>query len=344
MKLKTLNDLLETTPALLDFVAVPSPLSSDYLKALIIEKLGEVEPVHQNPYVFMYDGALWFNTHGWFFTHVINVMLAEYSPIENYNRTEEKTETNSGEDERVLDGRDTFDRTLNDSVNVTDGTNEDMTGTVTVDNTGTDTNAKTGTETTTHTGTEATAHTGTVTEAHTGTDSRTISKDETQKIAGLDSSTFNNANQLIADNGDDLTHGESITTTHNDTDTLTHNKTDQLTHNTTDTLTHNTSELTTYDTDHNIEKQIRTSKAVSITDYTSKDLTDTFTHGHIVETESNIHGNIGVTTNQQMIEQELALVKAFNAYDVIVSVFENDLFITCYSDAFEGVDYEYSGV
>lgn len=296
MKLKTLNDLLETTPALLDFVAVPSPLSSDYLKALIIEKLGEVEPVHQSAAVFVADGTLWFNTHGWLFTHVINIMSAEYSPIENYNRTEETTETNSGDDVTTHEG------------------------TVTDTKTGTDTTVKTGTDTETMTGTEATAHTGTVTEAHTGTDSRTISKDETQKIAGLDSSTFNNANQLIADNGDDLTHGESITTTHNNTDTLTHNTTDQMSHNTTDTLTHN------------------------VTDEVEHDTTDTLTHGHVVEKESNIHGNIGVTTNQQMIEQELALVKAFNAYDVIVSVFENDLFITCYNDAFGGDEYEYSGV
>lgn len=296
MKLKTLNDLLETTPALLNFVAVPSPLSSEHLKALIIEKLGEVEPVHQSAAVFIADGTLWFNTHGWLFTHVINIMAAEYSPIENYNRTEETTETNSGDDVTTHEG------------------------TVTDTKTGTDTTVKTGTDTETMTGTEATAHTGTVTEAHTGTDGRTITKDETQKIAGLDSSTFNNANQLVANNGDSLTHGESITTTHNNTDTLTHNTTDQMTHNVTDTLTHN------------------------VTDEVEHDTTDTLTHGHVVERESNIHGNIGVTTNQQMIEQELALVKAFNAYDVIVSVFEDDLFITCYTDAFGGGEYEYSSV
>ena len=344
MKLKTLNEMLETTPSLLNFVTVPSPLSSEYLKALIIEKLGEVEPLHQKPAVFMSDGALWFNTHGWFFTHIINVMLAEYSPIENYNRTEEKTETNSGEDVRDLDGRDTFDRTLTGVEDVTDSTRDEMTGTVTVAKTGTETDVKTGTETTTHTGTEATAHTGTETEAHTGTDSRTITKDETQKIAGLNSSTMNNANQLVADNSDDLVHGESVTTTHNTTDNTTHNTTDTLTHDTTDTLTHNTSELTTYDTDHDIAHEISKSNSGTVNDYISKDLTDTFTHGHVIETESNIHGNIGVTTNQQMIEQEIALIKSFNAYDVIVSVFENDLFITCYNDAFGGDEYEYSGV
>ena len=296
LKLKTLNDLLETTPALLDFVAVPSPLSSDYLKALIIEKLGEVEPIHQSAAVFVADGTLWFNAHGWLFTHVINIMAAEYSPIENYNRTEETTETNSGDDVTTHEG------------------------TVTDTKTQTDTIVKSGTDTERLTGTEATAHTGTVTEAHTGTDSRTITKDETQKIAGLNSSNFSNANQLIADNGDDLTHGESITTTHNNTDTLTHNTTNNVSHYITDTQTHDISDAVDHDT------------------------TDTLSHGHVVERESNIHGNIGVTTNQQMIDQELALVKAFNGYDVIVSVFENDLFITCYNDAFGGGEYEYSDV
>ena len=42
------------------------------------------------------------------------------------------------------------------------------------------------------------------------------------------------------------------------------------------------------------------------------------------------HGNIGVTTNQQMIEQELALLAKFNIYDWIAKQFAADLMLAIY--------------
>ena len=42
------------------------------------------------------------------------------------------------------------------------------------------------------------------------------------------------------------------------------------------------------------------------------------------------HGNIGVTTNQQMIEQELELLRHFDIYDWIAAKLENELFIQVY--------------
>lgn len=48
------------------------------------------------------------------------------------------------------------------------------------------------------------------------------------------------------------------------------------------------------------------------------------------ETENNrIHGNIGVTTTQQMINQELELRK-INIYEMIAELYESEFFIRCY--------------
>lgn len=82
----------------------------------------------------------------------------------------------------------------------------------------------------------------------------------------------------------------------------------------------------------------------------------TLTHGEVIQTNSSgnvnqshgenintnygktdtnvdnnhIHGNIGVTTAQDMARQEISLVATFNIYQNIVSLIENDLFMCVY--------------
>lgn len=46
--------------------------------------------------------------------------------------------------------------------------------------------------------------------------------------------------------------------------------------------------------------------------------------------ESHIHGNIGVTTNQQMIEEELKLRNRYNIYDIIADSFKKDFCLMVY--------------
>lgn len=68
--------------------------------------------------------------------------------------------------------------------------------------------------------------------------------------------------------------------------------------------------------------------------------TDTLTHGENIATNygkthtntanNHLHGNIGVTTYTQMFEQEISLVNTFNIYDAIVSLIQNDLFLSVY--------------
>ena len=67
----------------------------------------------------------------------------------------------------------------------------------------------------------------------------------------------------------------------------------------------------------------------TITD-TYQNRTDTTAYGKINTRKSNIHGNIGVTTNQQMIEQELELLRHFDIYGYIAELFENDNMLLIY--------------
>lgn len=67
-----------------------------------------------------------------------------------------------------------------------------------------------------------------------------------------------------------------------------------------------------------------------------KGATDTTNYGHVVTDttgnllESHIHGNIGVTTNQQMLEAELATRPKLNIYSIIVDSFRNRFCLLVY--------------
>lgn len=58
--------------------------------------------------------------------------------------------------------------------------------------------------------------------------------------------------------------------------------------------------------------------------------TDDFTHGHIETYDRLRHGNIGVTTNDQLITEELLLLEKFNPYDWIAAKFERENFLQIY--------------
>lgn len=62
--------------------------------------------------------------------------------------------------------------------------------------------------------------------------------------------------------------------------------------------------------------------------------TTELTHGEQIADShtktSRIHGNIGVTTSQQMLEQEIAVTDKLNIYDVITNDFKNRFCILVY--------------
>lgn len=220
-------------------VSVPAPLNAETVKSAIMVRSGLMTPLYKEPRVFQSLVTHWFITKQWTFQHLINIIQAEYSPIENYNRHEDTTDTLSGEDVLTMAG----------------GNKE------------------------THSGTDTETHSGTDTDTHSGTDTTTNS------ISAENQSGWSN------DTKSDLAHGESIATIHGHTINDTHGHT--------------------------------------ITD-TYQNRSDTTEYGKINTRESDIHGNIGVTTNQQMIEQELELLRHFDIYRYIAELFEADNMLLIY--------------
>lgn len=198
---------------------------------------------------------------------------------------------------------------------------ETVTGSREGSRSGSDTHSGTDTTTTsssrdatdTHSGTDTTTTSGSKSgsDAHTGTDTLTDTVTRENEIAGFNSSTYSDANKETESGTHATAHGETIT------------KSEQSSGS--EALAHGHKIVTDEDTTGS----------------------EALAHGHVITTtgtdseetentrESHIHGNIGVTTAQQMIEAELNLADKFWIYDYIASAFETDNFITAYDSYYE---------
>lgn len=180
----------------------------------------------------------------------------------------------------LLDNTDAYiTETTNTEQNTNSTNNGTDTGTITHAIAGNDTTTGTGTITHGISGDDTTTNTGTVTTGGTSTENTTNSN----SIYGFNSDSGSNSDAQ-SHNG---TTNVDQTETRNTTDKITHNTTDTETRDTTDTITHNTTDTETHD--------------LATGQTGSEKVTGTITH------ETHRHGNIGVTTNQQMLEEERKL-------------------------------------
>lgn len=202
---------------------------------------------------------------------------------------------------------------------------EDETVTGTRETSGANTDTHSGTDTTTtsdtvsgsdtHSGTDTTTTSGSKSgsEAHTGTDTLTDNVTRENEIAGFDSSTYQDANKETETGTHATAHGETITTSGQESGS----------------------------------ESIAHGEVITKAEQSSG--SEALAHGHIIQTAtegtedtettraSHVHGNIGVTTSQQMIEAELALADKFWIYDYIASAFETDNFITVYNSYYDSI-------
>ena len=316
-----------------DLMHFPEGFTDDDKTAVkdnILIECAELECLYPNPTVMKNVIGIWSYKELPYWQRVYNASLLEYNAIENYRRMETetiqdgKTEEHSGSDVNRAGGTDALART----------------GTDTATDSGTEALARTGSDTSTDSGTEALARTGTVTSAATGTDSSTVeSTTETEQggndTTGHDITGFDSM-QLVNNTQDQTTYGktEDVDTT-TDTD-ITYGRTDTQTNNTTDTTTfgkvntqqHNTTDTTTFG-------KVNTQQH-NTTDTTTYGKTDTFQHGEKIEHEGTsersvlAYGNIGVTTSQQMLTQELDIAKIINVIPIIVESFKDRFCLMVY--------------
>ena len=284
-----------------DNMAFPEAMTTtektDTINNIILE-CAELEVLYTNPAFMKFAIQTWSRKELPTWVRVYNASVAEYDPIENYNRYEESTQTTDMT--RQHSGNDTRRMVIDQT--------EANRGTDTTTNSGKDTTQLSGSDGS-HTVIDADeVHTGTDTTTNTGTDVTT------NQIAGFDSNTLvdHDKSTLAHGHGTSLLHGESVATDTTEDITITHGKKEELT--------------------HGLQTQLAHGHAVD----TDADNTETTTHGLKIEddgdvtTESHIHGNIGVTTSQMMLESELSIAPKLNIINYITESFKKRFCLLVY--------------
>lgn len=151
-----------------------------------------------------------------------------------------------------------------------------------------------------HSGSDTSTHSGSDTETNSGSDTETNSGNDVNAATGNDVNT----NKIAAfDSATLVTHDES---------TLAHGQTNTLTHGHVLTTAHG--HVVTTDHGH------------VITDSHGEKIEDDVT----VTRSGRVHGNIGVTTSQQMLQQELDIAPKLNITNIIIDSFKNRFCLLVY--------------
>lgn len=280
--------LVDYDNTIFDLMQLPEGVDLADVADHIIYKYGDAPLFSPDPETVKFYMGRWSKRRLPLWNRYKAAIEAEYDPIENYNRHEITTLTKTG----------TIDR---------DGTNSDV-------DSGSDSTVRSGSEELAKTGSEEMAKTGSETSTRNGEDeltysgTKTTTKDDTttREVSAFNSGAYDPDNQETLD-------GEEVESFTNRKDTRTYtdledeysfnNRKDTTTYsNRKDTTTYNNvQDTTTYGgtTTHNIDE----SQTFNTTDSTT----------------STISGNIGVTTSQQMLEQEFEVIKKLDLIDYIAT-------------------------
>ena len=280
----------------------------------ILIECAELEVLYAAPAVMKNCIGIWSRKELPVWQRIYNASLLEYNPIENYRRDETETiadarkEEHSGTDTNTASGTDTTTASGTDT--------NTASGTDTTTASGTDTNTASGTDTNSASGTDSTLGNSSRTTTDGGTD---VTKND---VTGFDSNAMVPSNQQTVEHGmtQGVTENASNSTTYGRTDTVTHGRVDSFQHGKVEALQHGKVE----EFQHGKVEALQHGKV------------EAFQHGETIEhsggtTRTNLaFGNIGVTTSQQMLTQEIEIAKIINVIPYIVDSFKNRFCILVY--------------
>ena len=286
-----------------DLMQIPEALDKDTLVDNLLAETAELEVLYPNPVVFKNLVGVWSAKQIDIWNRLYATTQYEYNPIENYNRYE--TGSDSGTGRTTHSGTDTTTETTTHGG--TDGRTEAIStgGKDTLDMSRRD--GGTETENTT-----SSVELG-------GQDETTGADTKGHWIAGFDSQPSGQDDGLVKQTRD---QDDATTTTE-------YGKTEDGTGTKTTTFgkTETNKDETTYGKTENVQETKTYGETIG--------KTGGLTHGEQVATtnegehELHAHGNIGVTTTQQLIREQRE-TDLFNLYDIIIEDFKMRFCILVY--------------
>ena len=163
-------------------------------------------------------------------------------------------------------------------------------------------------------------------------ESSTDVTDGTRQHSGTDTSSTTVDNDVVHSGSDVTANSGTDTTTNSGTDTTTNQI---ASYDSTVLQTHDTSSLLhghMESTQHGMSSTLSHGEHVA----TDETVSGSMTHGEKIDDDitlthtSRIHGNIGVTTSQQMLEQELIVAPKLNTINYIIESFKNRFCLMVY--------------
>lgn len=297
--------LVDYDNSIFDLMQLPEGVDLADVADHIIYKYGDAPLFSPDPETVKFYMGRWSKRRLPLWERYKAAIEAEYNPIENYNRYEVTTLSKTG----------TIDR---------DGTNSDVgSGSDSTVRSGSEELAKTGSEEMAKTGSEETAKTGSETSTRNGEDeltysgSKTTTKDDTttREVSAFNSGTYDPDNQETLD-------GEEVESFTNRKDTRTYTDLeDELSYNNRkDTTTFsNRKDTTTFSNRKDTTTYNNITDQTTYGGITTHNIDESQTFNTTDSTTSTISGNIGVTTSQQMLEQEFEVIKKLDLIDYIAT-------------------------
>lgn len=323
--------LFNWDPTIFDLMQIPEALDKDTLVQNLLAETADLEVLYPNPVVFKNLVGVWSAKQIDIWNRLYATTQYEYNPIENYDRME--TGSNTGTGSTTHSGTDTSTDT--ETHGGTTGRTEALTtgGKDTLDMTRKEggTEGRTGSSTTEDGGTETQASTNQVTNG--GSDVVTGADTKGHWIAGFDATAIPPDDGLVKQSRDqdDATtttqYGKTESGTGSATTTFGKTVGTDTSETTTFGKTETNKDETTYGKTENINETITHGQTITST--------GSVTHGEQITTENDgehelhSHGNIGVTTTQEMIRQQRE-IELFNIYDIIIEDFKMRFCILIY--------------
>ena len=318
--------------SLFDLMQIPEALDKNTLVQNLLAETAELEVLYPNPVVFKNLVGVWSAKQIDIWNRLYATTQYEYNPIENYNRYETGSEGGTGR--TTHSGTDTTADTT--TYGGTDGRTE------AIMHGGSDTNSRQFAEG----GTQGEATTNNMTEGGTQGETTTaqMAQGGQDTVTGSDTkghwvAGFNPGTPVAPDDGllkqsrdqDDATTTTAYGKTESDngSKTTTFGKTESDIGSKTTTFgkTESESDTTAYGRTENVTEQRTYGQTIQ--------KAGNITHGEQIATtnegehELHAHGNIGVTTTQQLIREQRD-IDLFNLYDIIIEDFKMRFCILVY--------------
>jgi hypothetical protein len=282
-------------------LTVPTGMDSDHLEDVIMYKGAEFGVLYSDPNFMKMMIGIWSQKHAHTFERWIKALAIEYNPLENYDRMEEWDDAGN----RVKTGEQS--RSGND----TKSSEVSSTGTESLSHA--EDGNKIDSRTRTTSTSEANSNDSTVDVSTTST--KGSSTDTQNTVSAFDSSTMQNDTRSVVDGTESDATQTKTTTSGTATTDGTASEAEQ----------NNSADKRSSEDTRSKADLMKTSDSYSSSGSVSDSESEASQNRH----KGRTHGNIGVTTSQQMLLQEWEVAK-LNIYEEAADLFLSELTIYTY--------------